>query len=49
MPVTATARSARECAMAPSAIARATSPLTAPCDAINDASTPSISVFASLE
>ena len=49
MPVTATARSARECASAPSAIACATSALTAPCAAISAAGTPSISDFAAFE
>jgi coenzyme Q-binding protein COQ10 len=48
-PVTDTAISARECFSAPSAIARATSALTAPCSSIRSAGTPINSVFASLE
>ena len=49
MPVTDTARSTGACARAPSAIAAATSPLTAPWAAISAAGTPSISVLASFE
>ena len=43
------AKSAGECASAPSAMARATSALTAPCASISPASTPSSSVLAALE
>ena len=49
MPVTATLTLARDRARAPSAIARATSALTAPCRAISTAGTSIRSVFASLE
>ena len=49
MPVTATAKLAGERASAPSAIARATSALTAPCAAISAAATPSSSVLAAFE
>ena len=49
MPVTATAKVAGERASAPSAIARATSALTAPCASISAAGTPSSSLFAALE
>ncbi len=48
-PVTATATWACACATAPSAMARATGSLTAPCCAISAAGTPSSSVLAALE
>jgi hypothetical protein len=49
MPVIATARSARERASAPSAMALATGSLTAPWAAMSSADTPTASVFASFE
>ncbi len=48
-PVTATAMSACELASAPSAMARATGSLTAPCPASTASGTPSSSAFAALE
>ncbi len=49
MPVTATDHVASECASAPSAIAPATSALTAPWAAIRPGSMPSICVLAAFE